>query len=88
MPRVAAEYIFTLDRPGTIRNGFVEYRPDGTVTAVGQCDDISKEELFLKGAVVPSFVNSHCHVELSSMWKLFRKGTGMAGFIDHIIGWI
>ena len=84
MPRVAAEYVFTLDRPGTIWNGFVEYLPDGTITAVGQCDDPSKEQIFLKGAVVPGFVNSHCHVELSSMWKLFRKGTGMAGFIDQI----
>ncbi|MBQ8061802.1 MAG: amidohydrolase family protein [Bacteroidales bacterium] len=83
MARVAAEYVFTLDRPGAIRNGFVECAPDGTVIAVGECDP-SKEEVFFKGALVPGFVNSHCHVELSYMWKLFRKGTGMAGFIDQI----
>ena len=83
MARVAAEYLFTLDRPGAIRNGFVEYAPDGTVTQVGQCDP-SREDVFLEGALVPGFVNTHCHVELSYMWKLFQKGTGMAGFIDQI----
>ncbi|MBQ6283817.1 MAG: amidohydrolase family protein [Bacteroidales bacterium] len=82
--RLAAEYLYTLDRPEPIRNGFVEYTPEGVVTAVGICDDPTKEEIFLEGAITPGFVNAHCHVELSYMWKLFRKGTGMAGFIDQI----
>lgn len=82
--RLAAEYLYTLDRPEPIRNGFVEYTPEGVVTAVGICEDPSKEEIFLEGAITPGFVNAHCHVELSYMWKLFHKGTGMAGFIDQI----
>ena len=84
MARLAAEYIYTLDRPDPIRNGYVEYDHSGLVTSVGECEDPSQEEIFLEGAIVPGFVNSHCHVELSYMWKLFRKGTGMAGFIDQI----
>ena len=82
--RLAAEYLYTLDRPEPIRNGFVEYTPEGVVTGVGICDDPTKEEIFLESAITPGFVNAHCHVELSYMWKLFRKGTGMAGFIDQI----
>ena len=84
MPRVAAEYVFTLGRPGVIRNGFVEYDDDGTILQTGVCADPAEEEVFLDGAVIPGFVNAHCHIELSYMWKLFRKGTGMAGFIDQI----
>jgi cytosine/adenosine deaminase-related metal-dependent hydrolase len=38
----------------------------------------------LQGAIVPGFVNSHCHIELSHLYGKFRKGTGMAGFIDQI----
>jgi len=84
MKRISASYVYTLDRPQPVRNGFVEYEDDGTIAAVGECDP-SKEENFLDGAaIVPGFVNTHCHVELSYMWKLFRKGTGMAGFIDQI----
>ena len=61
MTRLAADYIYTLDRPDPIRNGFVEYSPEGVVTAVGVCEDPSKEEIFLEGAIVPGFINTHCH---------------------------
>ena len=84
MNRIAAEYVFTLDEDKPIRNGFVEYDDNGTVTAIGTCSDPQKEKSFVKGAVVPGFVNTHCHLELSYLWKAFRKGTGMAGFIDQI----
>ena len=65
-------------------DGSFEYSEDGTVTAVGACEDPVSEERFFQGAVVPGFVNAHCHVELSHLHKKFRKGTGMAGFIDQI----
>ncbi len=84
MTRIAASYVYPLDGQGPVRNGYVEYDEDGTVTATGRCEDVSAEPRFLEGALVPGFVNTHCHIELSYMWKLFRKGTGMAGFIDQI----
>lgn len=80
MKRITAEYIYTLESE-PIRNGFIEYEEDGTITAVGQC---GADEEVMPGAMVPGFVNAHCHVELSHLHKKFRKGTGMAGFIDQI----
>ena len=82
--RIAASFVYTLDAAEPIRNGYVEYDDDGTVTGVGSCDDIASEKRFFDGAVVPGFVNAHCHVELSHLHGKFRKGTGMAGFIDQI----
>ena len=82
--RIAASFVYTLDGNEPIRNGFVEYSEDGTVTAVGSCEDPASEEHFFQGAIVPGFVNAHCHVELSHLHRKFRKGTGMAGFIDQI----
>lgn len=84
MKRIAAEYVFALDGDKPIRNGFVEYSDDGTVTSLDSCPDPEKEDNFVKGCIVPGFVNTHCHLELSYLWKSFRKGTGMAGFIDQI----
>ena len=79
--RITASYVYTLDVE-PIRNGFVEYDDaDGTVLAVGHC---SPEESVTEGALVPGFVNGHCHVELSHLHKKFVKGSGMAGFIDQI----
>lgn len=80
--RVTASFVYTLESGGPIRNGYVEYDPaDGKILAVGEC---RPGETVMEGALVPGFVNSHCHVELSHLHGKFRKGTGMAGFIDQI----
>ncbi len=82
--RIAASYVYSLDGKEPIRNGYVEYQDDGTIVGVGPCTDVASEQRFLDGAIVPGFVNAHCHVELSHLHGKFRKGTGMAGFIDQI----
>ena len=80
--RITARYIYTLESSEPIRDGFVEYDDtDGTVLATGVC---APGEEIMDGAVVPGFVNSHCHVELSHLHGKFYKGSGMAGFIDQI----
>ena len=79
--RITAEYVYTLTSEEPIRNGFVEYDEDGTVLATGPC---APGEEVASGALVPGFVNAHCHVELSHLHKKFVKGSGMAGFIDQI----
>lgn len=84
MRRIAAEYLYVNDSAIPLSNGFVEVADDGTVLCTGVCEDVSSEKEYYAGAVVPGFVNTHCHMELSSMRGKFRKGTGMAGFIDQI----
>ena len=80
--RITASYIYTLDAGEPIRNGFVEYDDtDGTILNVGEC---ASDEVVQDCAIVPGFVKSHCHVELSHLHGKFVKGTGMAGFIDQI----
>lgn len=80
MKRYTAEYVYTLSGDPVPR-GFVEVDEDGTILRTGACDP---GETVDEGILCPGFVNAHCHVELSYMKGLFRKGTGMAGFIDQI----
>ena len=84
MRRIASKYLYTLTSTEPVRNGFVEVEDDGTVVRTGVCANPAAEPEFIDGAVAPGFVNAHCHVELSYLKGQFRKGTGMAGFIDQI----
>ena len=80
--RATAEYIYTSGPYDVIRNGYVEYDDaDGTIVGIGEC---AAGEDITPGALSPGFVNGHCHIELSHLHGKFRKGTGMAGFIDQI----
>ena len=82
--RIAASYVYTLESAEPLKNGFVEYEEnDGVIIRTGVCEDPTAEDI-LQGALVPGFVNAHCHVELSHLHGKFYKGSGMAGFIDQI----
>lgn len=80
--RLKARYVYTLESFEPLVNGYVDYDDqDGTILGTGLCED---SEDILEGAIVPGFVNAHCHVELSHLQGKFYKGSGMAGFIDQI----
>ena len=84
MHRIAAHYLYTLESYEPIVDGFVEYDDEGRILRTGKSEDIRAEENYIDGIVMPGLVNAHCHLELSYLWKKFKKGTGMAGFIDQI----
>ena len=79
MKRFTAQYVYPLTSQEPIFSGYVDVENDGTILAVGRTEGPVEE-----GVLCPGFVNAHCHSELSYMKGLFRKGTGMAGFIDQI----
>lgn len=80
--RITASTVYVGEGFEPVSNGFVEYDDsDGTIVCVGQCPEGEHVD---DGALVPGFVNAHCHVELSHLHRKFVKGTGMAGFIDQI----
>lgn len=85
MVKIVAKYLFT-GRGLIINNALLEYdEKSGQIISV----DVAKQSdltdyKFYDSAVVPGFVNAHCHVELSHLVDLFKQGTGMDGFIQQI----
>ena len=83
MRRISANYIFPITSD-PIRNGYVDFADDGTVTGIGRLDGETGSTEFYNGILVPGFTNAHCHIELSHLEGKFREATGMSGFIDQI----
>lgn len=69
-----------------IENGVVSVDQDGKITFIGtrkEADSLGFNEIeIVKGAIVPGFVNAHCHLELSHM---LGKVTPKSGLVDFLI---
>lgn len=85
--RIAAHKVYTLAQAEPLVDAFIEYDSrSGRILGVGKCEDFSREENVVSGALVPGFVNAHCHLELSHMKGCFTRGVGMNDFVCQITG--
>ena len=86
MRRFSANYIFT----GTsepLKNGIVEVDNSGTIINVidtkGNFQE-SRSLEFYNGVIVPGFINTHCHLELSELKEKITPFAGLPDFIGNI----
>ena len=86
MRKIAATYIFPGNQP-PIKNGILVCKPDGTIVDIIDINGELKEESgleFYSGILVPGFVNTHCHLELSHLKSKVEEKTGIGGFVGEI----
>ncbi|MDD2584205.1 MAG: amidohydrolase family protein [Bacteroidales bacterium] len=84
MRKIAAQYLFPLNSKKPISKGLLILSDSGEVLDIRELKEEEESTEFYNGILVPGFVNSHCHIELSHLKGVFQKGTGMAGFIRQI----
>lgn len=87
MRRIAANYIFPINQP-PLKNGIVELDENGVILniidTIGDFTE-SRNLEFYNGVIVPGFVNSHCHLELSDLKGKLNKGLTHPGFIYEMV---
>jgi len=87
MKKFAAQYIFPVTQP-PLKRGIVVINNDNQIVDLidtgGDLREIAGLE-FYNGVIVPGFVNTHCHLELSHLLGKFTPQNGMDGFINEII---
>ncbi len=79
----SAELIFPGDG-SAIQNGWVETDASGKIVSVNESAIPKNAEIF-KGIIVPGFINTHCHLELSHLRGCVAEKEGMSGFIRSIM---
>lgn len=86
MRKIAATYIFPGNQP-PIKNGILTCTDDGTILEIsGNNEKITEQSglEYYSGILVPGFVNTHCHLELSHLKGKIEEKTGIGGFIGQI----
>lgn len=86
MRRLSAHYIFPVDGH-PLKNGIVEVNDDGTILNVidtfGKINETEGTE-FYNGILIPGFINTHCHLELSYLKGKITRHHGLAKFIETL----
>ena len=86
MRKIAANYIFPITKE-PIKNGIIVVDDNGAITDIidtkGEIKETENLE-FYSGILVPGFVNSHCHLELSYLKNKIEKRKGLSSFVSQV----
>jgi len=85
---ISASYVFPVIGP-PIKNGVIGVEIDGTIVKVLTPEEAGNEGIkditHYEGLLVPGFVNTHCHLELSHLKGQIETRTGLLGFVQAIM---
>ncbi len=85
MKKLHSDVIYPVDQ-GPIDNGVVICEDDGSIVGLGHQSDFEASELeYIPGCLIPGFINTHCHLELSHMLGKVDTGTGLIPFIKSVV---
>ena len=87
MRKISANWVFPVSS-APIPNGVIVFDTRGEILFVGENVPDQFKSLpveFFHGIIIPGFVNTHCHLELSHMKGVAPTGTGLLPFIKTVV---
>ena len=87
MRKITADVVFPVSTP-PVEKGVVVVDDDGRILSLDARDRHDPAGLEVhRGAIVPGFVNTHCHLELSHMKDVAPTGTGLLPFLQTVVNY-
>ncbi|TCC96195.1 amidohydrolase family protein [Pedobacter hiemivivus] len=85
---ISASYVYPVVGP-PIKNGVLSIDSIGAIKGVYTPQEAKEKQIndiqFHEGLLVPGFVNTHCHIELSNLKGQIPKHTGLPDFVKSVI---
>lgn len=85
---LSADYIYPV-ASAPIKNGVIGVDADGIICFLATADEAKAQGISnitsYSGALVPGFINTHCHLELSHLKAQVPEKTGLINFIKQIL---
>lgn len=81
----SADWVFPVSS-SPLKNGVVAVNDSGEIQQILTAGEAKNfDVMHYKGAIVPGFINTHCHLELSHMLGQIPEKTGLVEFVQRII---
>lgn len=85
MRKISADWVFPVSA-APIENGVIIIDDNGKILKIDRRDQHIESDLEIySGVLVPGFVNTHCHLELSHMIGVAPTGTGLLPFLKTVV---
>lgn len=88
MRKISAHYVFPVTKP-PIKNGIIILDYKNHIVDLIDPQNVNIDAIenleFYSGVIVPGFVNSHCHLELSYLKNVVPENLKLSGFIEFMI---
>lgn len=83
---ISANQIYPVSEP-PIKNGVIGVNEDGSIHSILNQEQAKNIEgvAHYDGVLVPGFINTHCHLELSHLRDKIQEKTGLTTFIKSIL---
>jgi cytosine/adenosine deaminase-related metal-dependent hydrolase len=83
---ISADIVYPVSQP-PIKNGVLGMNEDGSIHSIFTKEQAQqlKNVSYYEGVLVPGFINTHCHLELSHLQGKIEMETGLTNFIKAIL---